>query len=208
MEAAEIERTTVDIPSSDMAAWPARHRPGRQVRRLPRRLYQEGKDESDDEDGGRLPAMATGETPKLTEAVHTQHFTEPPPRYLGSLAGQEAGRTRHRPPVDLRLDPVDADRPRLCEARTRSASSRKTRAAGHGIFLEKFFARYVEYDFTAALEEKLDLVSDGKLAWKDFLREFWTEFSPRRSATPRSCASPTCSTRSTSAGPTPLPAAQ
>ena len=51
------------------------------------------------------------------------------------------------------------------------------------IFLEKFFARYVEYDFTAALEEKLDLVSDGKLAWKDFLREFWTEFSAAIGAT-------------------------
>src|SRR5690606_8586975 len=51
------------------------------------------------------------------------------------------------------------------------------------IFLEKFFARYVEYDFTASLEEKLDLVSDGKLAWKDFLRDFWTEFSGAIGAT-------------------------
>jgi DNA topoisomerase-1 len=51
------------------------------------------------------------------------------------------------------------------------------------IFLEKFFARYVEYDFTAGLEEKLDLVSDGKLAWKDLLRDFWKEFNGAIGAT-------------------------
>ena len=51
------------------------------------------------------------------------------------------------------------------------------------LFLEKFFARYVEYDFTAGLEEKLDLVSDGKLAWKDFLRDFWKDFSGAIGAT-------------------------
>ena len=44
-------------------------------------------------------------------------------------------------------------------------------------FLENFFARYVEYDFTAALEEKLDIISDGKLDWKAFLREFWQQFA-------------------------------
>ncbi len=44
-------------------------------------------------------------------------------------------------------------------------------------FLEGFFKRYVEYDFTADLEDKLDLISDGKLAWKDVLRDFWREFT-------------------------------
>ncbi len=44
-------------------------------------------------------------------------------------------------------------------------------------FLEGFFKRYVEYDFTADLEEKLDLISDGKLAWKDVLRDFWRDFT-------------------------------
>ncbi|TJW75336.1 MAG: DNA topoisomerase I, partial [Mesorhizobium sp.] len=44
-------------------------------------------------------------------------------------------------------------------------------------FLESFFERYVEYDFTASLEEKLDEISDGKLAWKDVLRDFWKDFS-------------------------------
>ena len=64
-------------------------------------------------------------------------------------------------------------------------------------FLEAFFKRYVEYDFTADLEEKLDLISDGKLEWKDVLRDFWRDFtapSPRS----RTCASARCWTRSTS----------
>ena len=49
-------------------------------------------------------------------------------------------------------------------------------SSSFSIKLESFFSRYVEYDFTAGLEEKLDLVSDGKLAWKTFLADFWKEF--------------------------------
>ena len=44
-------------------------------------------------------------------------------------------------------------------------------------FLESFFERYVEYDFTADLEEKLDKISNGDLSWKDVLRDFWRQFS-------------------------------
>ena len=44
-------------------------------------------------------------------------------------------------------------------------------------FLEAFFQRYVEYDFTADLEEKLDLISDDKMQWKDVLRDFWNDFT-------------------------------
>ena len=59
-------------------------------------------------------------------------------------------------------------------------------------FLESFFKRYVEYDFTADLEEKLDLISDGKLEWKDVLRDFWRDFMARRRARSRTCASARC----------------
>ena len=61
-------------------------------------------------------------------------------------------------------------------------------------FLESFFQRYVEYDFTADLEEKLDQISDGELAWKEVLRDFWRD-SPPLSTRSRTCASPRCSTR-------------
>ena len=59
----------------------------------------------------------------------------------------------------------------------RSGSSRKTRAASSRRFLESFFTRYVGYDFTAGLEEQLDLVSNHELDWKQVLRDFWSDFS-------------------------------
>ena len=62
-------------------------------------------------------------------------------------------------------------------------------------FLESFFRRYVEYDFTADLEEQLDRVSNDEIDWKAVLRDFWTRLPRRRSARPRSCASPRCWTR-------------
>jgi len=181
MEAAQIERTTVEIPSSDGRV--ALRATG-QVIKFDGflKLYQEGKDESDEEDGGRLPAMATGDTPKLTEAVHTQHFTEPPPRFSeASLVKrlEELGIGRPSTYASTLSTLIDRDYVKL--EQKRFIPEDKGRLVT--IFLEKFFARYVEYDFTAALEEKLDLVSDGKLAWKDFLREFWTEFSAAIGAT-------------------------
>ena len=62
-------------------------------------------------------------------------------------------------------------------------------------FLEGFFKRYVEYDFTADLEEKLDLISDGKLAWKDVLARFLARVHRRRRRASRICASARCSKR-------------
>ena len=181
MEAAQIERTTVEIPSSDGRVG---LRATGQVIKFDGflKLYQEGKDESDEEDGGRLPAMATGDTPKLTDAVHTQHFTEPPPRFSeASLVKrlEELGIGRPSTYASTLSTLIDRDYVKL--EQKRFIPEDKGRLVT--IFLEKFFARYVEYDFTAALEEKLDLVSDGKLAWKDFLREFWTEFSAAIGAT-------------------------
>ncbi len=181
MEAALIERTTVEIPSTD----------GRAVLRATGQvvkfdgfltLYQEGQDETEDEDGGRLPAMRPGDMPKLVDAAHTQHFTEPPPRYSeASLVKrlEELGIGRPSTYASILSTLIDRDYVRL--EQKRFVPEDKGRLVT--IFLEKFFSRYVEYDFTASLEEKLDLVSDGKLAWKDFLREFWNEFSAAIGAT-------------------------
>jgi DNA topoisomerase I len=181
MEAASLERTTVEIPSTD----------GKAVLRATGQvvkfdgfltLYQEGKDDSDDEDGGRLPPIAQGDTPKLVDATHTQHFTEPPPRYSeASLVKklEELGIGRPSTYASTLSTLIDRDYVKL--EQKRFIPEDKGRLVT--IFLEKFFARYVEYDFTASLEEKLDLVSDGKLAWKDFLRDFWTEFSGAIGAT-------------------------
>ncbi len=181
MEAASLERTTVEIPSTD----------GKAVLRATGQvvkfdgfltLYQEGKDDSDDEDGGRLPTINQGDTPKLVEATHTQHFTEPPPRYSeASLVKklEELGIGRPSTYASTLSTLIDRDYVKL--EQKRFIPEDKGRLVT--IFLEKFFARYVEYDFTASLEEKLDLVSDGKLAWKDFLRDFWKEFNGAIGAT-------------------------
>jgi len=181
MEAASLERTTVEIPSTD----------GKAVLRATGQvvkfdgfltLYQEGKDDSDDEDGGRLPPISQGDSPKLVEATHTQHFTEPPPRYSeASLVKklEELGIGRPSTYASTLSTLIDRDYVKL--EQKRFIPEDKGRLVT--IFLEKFFARYVEYDFTAGLEEKLDLVSDGKLAWKDFLRDFWTEFNGAIGAT-------------------------
>src|SRR5690606_31240881 len=181
MEAALIERTTVEIPSNDGKVG---LRATGQVVKFDGflTLYQEGQDDKDDEDGGRLPAIAQGETPKLVEATHTQHFTEPPPRYSeASLVKklEELGIGRPSTYASTLSTLIDRDYVKL--EQKRFIPEDKGRLVT--IFLEKFFARYVEYDFTASLEEKLDLVSDGKLAWKDFLRDFWTEFSGAIGAT-------------------------
>lgn len=174
MEAASLERTTIEIPSTD----------GRVALRATGQvikfdgfltLYQEGKDESEDEDGGRLPPISQGDVPRLVEATHTQHFTEPPPRYSeASLVKklEELGIGRPSTYASTLSTLIEREYVRLEQKRL--VPEDKGRLVT--IFLEKFFARYVEYDFTASLEEKLDLVSDGKLAWKDFLRDFWKEF--------------------------------
>ncbi|MEY2758454.1 MAG: hypothetical protein RIR33_2232 [Pseudomonadota bacterium] len=181
MEAAQIERTTVEIPSADGKAT---LRATGQVIKFDGflTLYQEGQDESEDDDGGRLPVLKAGDTPKLVEAVHTQHFTEPPPRYSeASLVKrlEELGIGRPSTYASILSTLIDRDYVKL--EQKRFVPEDKGRLVT--IFLEKFFARYVEYDFTAALEEKLDLVSDGKLSWKAFLRDFWKEFNAAIGAT-------------------------
>jgi DNA topoisomerase-1 len=181
MEAASLERTTVEIPSVDGKVG---LRATGQVVKFDGflTLYQEGQDEKDDEDGGRLPSLKEGDTPKLVSAEHTQHFTEPPPRFSeASLVKrlEELGIGRPSTYASTLSTLIDRDYVRL--EQKRFIPEDKGRLVT--IFLEKFFARYVEYDFTAGLEEKLDLVSDGKLKWKDFLRDFWKEFNGAIEAT-------------------------
>jgi DNA topoisomerase-1 len=175
MEAAVIERTTVDLLSRDGRAG---LRATGQVIRFDGflTLYQEGHDDEDDEEGGRLPALTAGDAPALEEASSSQHFTEPPPRYSeASLVKklEELGIGRPSTYASTLSTLIDREYVRL--EQKRFIPEDKGRMVT--VFLEKFFSRYVEYDFTAGLEEKLDLVSDGRLAWKDFLREFWTEFN-------------------------------
>jgi DNA topoisomerase-1 len=174
MEAARIERTTIDLETPD----------GRTGLRATGQvvqfdgylaLYEEGRDDEADEDSRRLPAVSEGAGAKVIDARADQHFTEPPPRYSeASLVKKMEELGIGRPSTYASILTVLRDREYVKMDKNRFVPEDKGRLVT--AFLEQFFRRYVEYDFTAALEEKLDKVSAGEMAWKDLLREFWKDF--------------------------------
>src|SRR5262249_35739028 len=104
-----------------------------------------------------------------------QHFTEPPPRYTeATLVKRLEELGIGRPSTYASILSVLRDRAYVRMEKNRFIPEDKGRIVT--AFLESFFKRYVEYDFTASLEEQLDLVSDGKLDWKALLRDFWKDF--------------------------------
>ena len=125
-----------------------------------------------DEDNSLLPKLTQGDTPELLEAKSSQHFTEPPPRFSeASLVKRLEELSIGRPSTYASILSVLQEREYVRLDKKRFIPEDKGRLVTG--FLESFFHRYVEYDFTADLEEKLDLVSDGQLKWKDFLQNFW-----------------------------------
>ncbi len=177
MEQARFERTTIDMHNKDKSAM---LRATGQVLIFDGfiKLYKEGRDDTDkDEDAeARLPKLTEGEHADLLEAKSEQHFTAPPPRYTeASLVKrlEELGIGRPSTYASTMSTLVDRDYVRI--------EKKQLVPEDKGIlvtsFLENFFQRYVEYDYTANLEEKLDVISDGKLDWKSFLRDFWTQFT-------------------------------
>jgi len=176
MEDARLERTTIDLLSKDKRAT---LRATGQVMLFDGfvKLYTEGRDDAgDDDDEARLPKVKEGEHCDLIEATNSQHFTEPPPRYSeASLVKRLEELGIGRPSTYASTLSTLEDREYIRIDKKRLVPEDKGRLVT--AFLENFFARYVEYDFTAGLEEKLDVISDGKLDWKAFLREFWTQFS-------------------------------
>jgi DNA topoisomerase-1 len=174
MEAARIERTTIDLESADGLTG---LRATGQVILFPGylALYEEGKDDAADEESGRLPAVAQGAGAEVLAARSDQHFTEPPPRYSeASLVKKMEELGIGRPSTYATILSVLRDRSYVRMEKNRFVPEDAGRLVT--AFLEKFFGRYVEYDFTAGLEEKLDQVSAGDLDWKALLREFWTAF--------------------------------
>jgi len=174
MESARIERTTIDMETSDGRTG---LRANGQVVLFDGYLavYEEGRDDENDEDGGRLPMVKDGASAKVLEARADQHFTEPPPRYSeASLVKKMEELGIGRPSTYASILTVLRERDYVRMEKNRFIPEDKGRLVT--AFLEQFFRRYVEYDFTAALEEKLDLVSAGELEWKQLLRDFWKDF--------------------------------
>ena len=175
MEGARVEKTTVDIETADGRTG---LRANGQVVLFDGYLavYEEGRDDTaDDEDGGRLPAINEGAEAKVAAARADQHFTEPPPRYSeATLVKKLEELGIGRPSTYASILGVLRDRAYVRMDKQRFIPEDKGRLVT--AFLEQYFARYVEYDFTAGLEERLDLVSAGELNWKVLLRDFWTDF--------------------------------
>lgn len=178
MQAADIERTTVDIEAlnGDKSAM---LRANGSVTKFDGFLaaYMDHREEEDeDEDSAKLPEIRQGEALTREKIDATQHSTEPPPRYSeASLIKKMEELGIGRPSTYAATLATLRDREYVTIEKRRLSPEPKGRLVIS--FLESFFRRYVEYDFTAALEEKLDLISDGKLSWKDVLRDFWRDFS-------------------------------
>ncbi|HWE47946.1 MAG TPA: type I DNA topoisomerase [Caulobacteraceae bacterium] len=180
MESARVEKTTVEIESADGKTG---LRASGQVVLFDGYLavYEEGRDDtgrdsgSEDEDGGRLPAINEGAKAVVAAARADQHFTEPPPRYSeATLVKKLEELGIGRPSTYASILGVLRDRAYVRMDKNRFIPEDKGRLVT--AFLEQFFAKYVGYDFTADLEERLDQVSAGDLDWKVLLRDFWQDF--------------------------------
>ncbi|MBB4007627.1 type I DNA topoisomerase [Allorhizobium taibaishanense] len=180
MASAEIERTTAEI-LADKAGEKAGLRAVGSVIRFDGFIAaytdhrEEGEKTEEDDEDGRLPEINAREALAKQKVNASQHFTEPPPRYSEAT-------------LIKKMEELGIGRPSTYAATLKTLSDREyvvidkrkliPEAKGRLVtaFLESFFTRYVEYDFTADLEEKLDKISAGELNWKDVLREFWQNF--------------------------------
>jgi DNA topoisomerase-1 len=184
MESAEVERTTVDIAATGSGRAIELRATGTVVTFDGfLALYQEGRDDEEDEEARRLPAMAANDPLKRVGPVASdQHFTEPPPRYTeAALVKRMEELGIGRPSTYAATLGVLRDRGYVQLDKKRLVPDDKGRLVT--AFLESFFSRYVEYDFTAGLEEQLDRVSNHELDWKELLRSFWRDFAGAVDAT-------------------------
>lgn len=178
MQPAEIERTTVEIQAVNGARTAELRAVGSVIRfdGFIAAYTDQKDDDAEDEENRRLPEIRAGEQLARQAINATQHTTEPPPRYSeASLIKKLEELGIGRPSTYTAILKTLEDRDYVTIDKRRLVPQAKGRLLS--AFLESFFERYVEYDFTASLEEKLDEISDGKLAWKDVLRDFWKDFS-------------------------------
>ena len=177
MASARLERTTVELVDGTGRAT---LRATGQVVLFPgfMALYDEGRDDPQDEEGARMPALGKGDVPAKTGVEAVQSFTQPPPRYSeASLVKrmEEPGIGRPSTYASILQTLKDREYVRIDKNRFIPEESGRLVTA----FLERFFDRYVSYDYTAELEEELDDVSGGRLDWQKLLAEFWHDFKPK-----------------------------
>ena len=177
MAEALLDQTSVDIAVSGAKKESFTLRATGSVIRFPgfMKLYIEGVDDEDEEKEGTLPALNEGEALKLQEVLPEQHFTQPPPRYTEATLVKT-------------LEEYGIGRPSTYASTLNTLVERKYARLDKKRFfpedvgmvvndlLTAHFPKYVDYNFTAGLEEELDQVSRGEKQWKPLLREFWNPF--------------------------------
>ena len=179
MSAAKLERTTIQMQDKKNSVT---LRSTGQIVKFDGflRLYEETKpmssEETDNQSNTLLPPLALNDEVKAIDVKADQHFTQPPPRYSeASIVKKMEELGIGRPSTYASILKVLQDRGYVSLDNRRFTPVDKGRLLS--AFLENFFGKYVQYDYTAKLEENLDKVSAGNLNWKILLREFWNEFS-------------------------------
>lgn len=177
MASARLERTTVEM--TDATGQTGLRATG-QVVLFPGylALYEEGRDDSEDDDAKRLPLLRDGDAPAKKSVEAEQHFTQPPPRYSeASLVKKMEELGIGRPSTYASILQVLKDRDYVTLEKNRFIPNESGRLLT--AFLERFFERYVSFDFTAGLEEELDDISGGRAQWQKVLEAFWRDFKPK-----------------------------
>ena len=139
-------------------------------------VYLEGADDQEEEGESKLPPMESGDQVPLDKLYGEQHFTQPPPRYteaslVKDLEEHGIGRPSTYASIISTLQAreyVNLDKKRFFPTDVGSVVNK---------FLTEHFTRYVDYDFTAKLEDQLDVISTGEKEWIPVLADFWKGFS-------------------------------
>jgi DNA topoisomerase-1 len=140
------------------------------------KIYKEGQDDTEEEKNKLLPPLEQGENITTEKVTSDQHFTEPAPRYSeASLVKRLEELGIGRPSTYASIISVLQDRKYAVMDKKRFFPTDLGRLVTS--FLVGFFAKYVEYDFTAKLETDLDKVAEGEIAWKTLMQNFWQGFN-------------------------------
>ena len=180
MAAALLDRVTVDIGSADGVV--GLRATGQTVAFDGfLKLYQEGRDDpaaDEEEDGAMLPPLNVGDALAQRGVTPLQHFTEPPPRFSeASLVKKMEELGIGRPSTYASIISVLQNRSYVRLEQKRFVPEDKGWLVN--AFLVEKFGHWVEYGFTAQLEDQLDDVAGGARFWKDVLRDFWQPFAAR-----------------------------
>ena len=180
MESAEFERTSIDIINNDNTI---SFRANGSVQKFDGflKLYQESKEDEENKDENEdddniLPDVNNGDELILNKVIDEQHFTNPPPRYSeASLVKKLEELGIGRPSTYASIISVLSTRNYV------ELMNKKFNPTDRGklitAFLDKLFNKYVDYNFTAKLEDSLDDITSGKINWIDVLSQFWDQFN-------------------------------